>query len=107
MAPEQAYNSHEVDARAEVCSLGATMSKLLTGNAPDETSERRTPLQKMKAVATIDAASIKTRQPALHNVVASIVDRMLMRDPASRFQTAAEVALPAPRLSAAAIVWSS
>jgi serine/threonine protein kinase len=93
MAPEQADNSHNVDARADVYSLGATMFKLLTGTAPYETSQRRTPLQKMKALATIDAPSIKTRQPALQDDVVSIVDRMLVRDPASRFQTAAEVAL--------------
>ncbi len=92
MAPEQADDSHDVDARADVYSLGATMFKLLTGTAPYETSERRTPLQKMKALATVDAPSVRTRQPGLPAEVASIVDRMLMRDPASRFQTAADVA---------------
>ena len=92
MAPEQADDSHDVDARADVYSLGATMFKLLTGTAPYETSERRTPLQKMKALATIDAPSVKTRQPCLPDEVAAIVDRMLLRDPGLRFQTTAEVA---------------
>ena len=92
MAPEQADDSHDVDARADVYSLGATMFKLLTGTAPYETSERRTPLQKMKALATVDSPSVKTRQAALPDDVAAIVDRMLLRDPALRFQTAAEVA---------------
>ena len=92
MAPEQADNSHDVDARADVYSLGATMFKLLTGTAPYETSERRTPLQKMKALATVDAPSIKTRDIGLPDDVAVIVDRMLLRERSSRFQTAAEVA---------------
>lgn len=92
MAPEQADNSHDVDARADVYSLGATMFKLLTGTAPYETSERRTPLQKMKALATIDAPSVKTRLSALPGDVATIVDRMLLRDAALRYQIAAEVA---------------
>lgn len=92
MAPEQADDSHDVDARADVYSLGATMFKLLTGTAPYETSERRTPLQKMKALATVDAPSVRTRQPALPDDLATIVDRMLLRDPTLRFQSAAEVA---------------
>ena len=92
MAPEQADDSHDVDARADVYSLGATMFKLLTGTAPYETSDRRTPFQKMKALATVDVPSVRTRQPGLPAEVASIVDRMLLRDPASRFQTAADVA---------------
>ncbi|MBI1311148.1 protein kinase [bacterium] len=92
MAPEQADNSHSVDARADVYSLGVTLFKLLTGMAPYETGERCSPLQKMKALATTDPPPITSRRKELPDGLAAIVDRMLLRDPDERFQSAAEVA---------------
>jgi len=92
MAPEQADNSHDVDARADVYSLGATLFKLLTGTAPYETSERLSPLRKMKALATVDAPSVATRRADLPSNVVAITDRMLLRDPDARFATAKDVA---------------
>ncbi len=92
MAPEQADNSHSVDARADVYSLGATLFKLLTGMAPYETTERCSPLQKMKALATTDPPAIASRREELPDSLAAIVDRTLLRDPDERFQSAAEVA---------------
>jgi serine/threonine protein kinase len=92
MAPEQADNSHDVDARADVYSLGATLFKLLTGTAPYETSERLSPLRKMKALATVDAPSLASRRENLPSEVVAITDRMLLRDPAARFATAKDVA---------------
>ena len=92
MAPEQADNSHDVDARADVYSLGATLFKLLTGTAPYETSERLSPLRKMKALATVDAPSSASRRENLPSEVVAITDRMLLRDPAARFATAKDVA---------------
>ena len=56
MAPEQADSSHSVDATADVYSLGATLFKLLAGNAPYETQEYRTPLKKMKALSLVDCS---------------------------------------------------
>jgi|GEM_PF-1197781 len=92
MAPEQADNSHSVDARADVYSLGATLFKLLAGMAPYESIERTSPLQKMKALATTDPPPIASRCDGLPDGLAAIVDRMLLRDPDERFQSAAEVA---------------
>lgn len=92
MAPEQADNCHGVTATADVYSLGATLFKLLTGTAPYETPEYKTPLRKMKALATVDVPSIRQRQPAIPDKLAEVVDRLLQRNPDQRIQSAAEVA---------------
>jgi len=92
MAPEQADNSHEVDARADVYSLGATLFKLLTGATVYEAPDRRTPLSRMRALATLDAPSITTRRDDLPTGLVELIDGMLSREPASRPASAAEVA---------------
>jgi len=92
MAPEQADSSHTVDATADIYSLGATLFKLLTGNAPYETDEYRTPLKKMKALSLVDAPGIADRRSDLPDELAGVVDRMLLRDASRRPQTAQEVA---------------
>ena len=46
----------------------------------------------MKALATVDAPSVATRRADLPANVVAITDRMLLRDPASRFATANDVA---------------
>ncbi|MCA9064939.1 MAG: serine/threonine protein kinase, partial [Planctomycetaceae bacterium] len=98
MAPEQADNSHQVDARADVYSLGATLFKLLSGVAPYECAEFRTPLRKMKAIATVEPPALLDRMPvteentAMASRLAPVVDRMLQRDPEARFASAVLVA---------------
>jgi len=92
MAPEQADSSHTVDATADVYSLGATLFKLLTGQAPYETCEYRTPLKKMKALSLVDAPSITNHRSDLPAGLADIIDRMLLRDASQRPRTAQAVA---------------
>ena len=92
MAPEQGDNSHDVDARADVYSLGATLFKLLTGTAPYDAPNCRTPLAKMKALATIDAPSVAERRPDLPGELIAIIDRTLARNVQDRFTTAKDLA---------------
>jgi len=92
MAPEQADNSHDVGATADVYSLGATLFKLLTGTAPFETAEYKSPLRKMKALATVEAPKVRSREQNVPEGVAAIIDQMLLTDPAQRLQTAESVA---------------
>lgn len=92
MAPEQGDNSHDIDARADVYSLGATLFKLLTATAPYDSPGTRTPLAKMKALATIDAPSVAKRRAELPAELVEIVDRALLRDVDDRFASANELA---------------
>jgi hypothetical protein len=92
MAPEQGMDSHEVDIRADIYSLGATLYKLLCGEAPFPSSKYDTPVKLMMALATEQVPSIATKRDDLPAELVSIVDRMLAKQPEHRFATPQEVA---------------
>ncbi len=92
MAPEQGSDSHTVDIRADIYSLGATLYKLLTGRTPFGGAEYDTPVKKMMALATEDPEPIDTLRPEIPAELAAIVHRMLAKDPDDRPATPAEVA---------------
>ncbi|NQT39349.1 MAG: hypothetical protein HQ581_17765, partial [Planctomycetes bacterium] len=92
MAPEQGSDSHQVDIRADIYSLGATLYKLLTGRTPFGGAEYDTPVKKMMALATEDPEPIDSLRPEIPAALAAVVHRMLAKDPDDRFATPAEVA---------------
>ncbi len=89
MAPEQLDDSHDVDIRADIYSLGATLYQLLTGRPPYPSSSR---LHKLKALATESPPSVGSLRSDLPEPLVAAVDRMLQRDVADRFQTPGQVA---------------
>ncbi|MFT5322954.1 MAG: serine/threonine protein kinase [Planctomycetaceae bacterium] len=92
MAPEQCNDSHDVDIRADIYSLGATLFKMLTGTAPYATSENRSPLSRIRALATEDPPRLADCLPNADYEFCSVVDRMLSRTPEDRFETPGDVA---------------
>lgn len=91
MAPEQCIDSHDVDARADIYSLGATLYKLLCGEAPFPASRYRSPMQLMMARAN-QAPPTVLSQRDVPVELSQLVEEMLERDPERRPRTAAEVA---------------
>ncbi|MBI1900139.1 MAG: hypothetical protein HYS13_03355 [Planctomycetia bacterium] len=92
MAPEQGGDSHNVDIRADIYSLGATLFKLLVGEAPFGGKKHATPIQKLTALATEEAPKVADRRPDVAPALAALVDRLLSKDPSQRPATPAELA---------------
>ncbi|MCA9050628.1 MAG: protein kinase, partial [Planctomycetaceae bacterium] len=91
MAPEQGLDSHRVDVRADVYSLGATLFKLLTGEPPFPESRYNSPVRLLMAVANTDPPSVGSRRRLPAKLI-PLIDSMVARDPARRPPTAADVA---------------
>ncbi|MDA1050670.1 MAG: protein kinase [Planctomycetota bacterium] len=77
MAPEQIENSHEVDERADIYSLGATLYKLLTGRAPHTTGSGEPLLSKLRRIASDPPMPLHERAPDVPAELCELVDRML------------------------------
>jgi serine/threonine protein kinase len=89
MAPEQALDSHAVDVRADVYSLGATFYFLLRGRSPFQRSGAGR--QKARPANQLPPPLTEFRADVPEGLV-RVIDRMLAPDPAQRYQSAAEVA---------------
>lgn len=92
MAPEQASDSHRVDIRADVYSLGGTLYKLLTGQVPLSGNPKATVMQKLRSLALDEPQPIVELRPDLPTKLAKIVHRMLAKSPEDRFPTPQAVA---------------
>lgn len=93
MAPEQGGDSKGVDIRADIYALGASLYKLLCGEAIYYGEKYQTPVQKMMALATQPAPPIQSRRPETPVALASVLHRMLEKNPEQRYATPGEVAL--------------
>jgi WD40 repeat protein len=100
MAPEQGIDSHEVDVRADIYSLGATLYKLLTGHAPFSGKRYTTGVKKMMALATEQVPPIGQLRADVPDELANVVHRMLAKEPEERYAAPAELLAPLERFSA-------
>lgn len=91
MPPEQAQDSHLVDERADIYSLGASLYALLTGGSIFQGRPNATLMQKLMTLATEPIPPIRERRPEVPEPLAAIVHRMVTRDPKQRFASMAEV----------------
>lgn len=89
LAPEQARDSHRVDLRADIYSLGCSLYYCLTGRPPF--AEGTLP-QRLMAHQRQEPPSIYDRRPDAPRELVDICLRMMAKKPAQRYQTMEEVA---------------
>jgi putative intracellular protease/amidase len=89
MAPEQARDSRRADIRSDVYSLGCTLYYLLTGQTP---FPRGTAMHKMLSHIDTVPQPLPELRPEVPPPLVAVVERMMAKDPAQRYQTPAEVA---------------
>jgi len=88
VAPEQTINSHEVDCRADIYSLGATFYFLLCGHPP---FPEGTISQKLLSHQTKEPVPIERHRPEIPRELAVVIRKMMAKLPTERYQTPAEV----------------
>jgi serine/threonine protein kinase len=88
LAPEQAIDCSRVDGRADIYSLGATGYFLLTGRAPFAGAKVA---QKLVAHQSKAVTPVHEVRPEIPQELSAVIDRMLAKKPADRFQIPAEV----------------
>ena len=88
LAPEQAVDSHQVDARADIYSLGCTMYFALTGHPPFTDG---TLVQRLLAHQTKTPPSVSYERPDIDPSLLAILDKMMAKKTSDRYQSSAEV----------------
>jgi eukaryotic-like serine/threonine-protein kinase len=89
LAPEQAIDSHDVDIRADIYSLGATFYYLLTGRTMFDCA---TVTQKLMAHQVTDPPPVADFRPDMPAGLQAVLTKMIAKDRDHRYQTPAEVA---------------
>jgi serine/threonine protein kinase len=89
VAPEQVANSHAVDIRADVYSLGASLYYLLAGHPPFPSGAVS---QKLLWHRTKEPTPIRQIRPEVPDELAAVLTRMMAKDPDQRYPTPADVA---------------
>ncbi len=91
MSPEQCLDSHAVDGRADIYALGCTLYELLTGQPPFADPDYGSVYLKMKAHVEAPVPPIRGRRADVPERLAAALERMLAKDRAGRFVSAAGV----------------
>ncbi|HET6424367.1 MAG TPA: SUMF1/EgtB/PvdO family nonheme iron enzyme, partial [Planctomycetaceae bacterium] len=91
MAPEQWHDAHAADARTDLYALGCTLFYLLTARAPYGGETHRTAANKMKGHVIDPIPDLVAARPDVPAEVVAIYQKLMAKDPAERYQKAAEL----------------
>src|SRR5207237_708950 len=86
MSPEQA-TGERVDGRSDIYALGVVLYQMLAGTPPFEGESAQSVLMKQATVNPVPIRELRGDVPA---ALAGVIERMLAKDPADRYQTADE-----------------
>ncbi len=89
MSPEQARGSGDIDARADLFSLGCVIFECLSGQPP---FVGESPIAVLAKICLDDSLNVAERCPGLSPVFAKLLTQMLAKDPAHRPPSADELA---------------
>ena len=89
LSPEQAINSHNVDARADIYSLGCTMYFLLTAHVPFDQGSLA---QRLMAHQTQEPPPITKYRNDVPDSLLAIIKKMMAKKLDDRYQSAQDVA---------------
>ncbi len=87
MSPEQ-IRGEALDARSDLFSFGIVLYEMTAGQRP---FQRRSGLATMEAIRTIHPASPRSLHPEVPEGLELIIAKLLEKDPANRYQSAADV----------------
>jgi len=89
LSPEQALDSHKVDIRSDIYSLGCTLYYLLTAHPPFPAG---TLAQRLLAHQTKTPKPLTDDRPDISPDLAAIIAKMMAKKPEDRYQTARDTA---------------
>jgi tRNA A-37 threonylcarbamoyl transferase component Bud32 len=92
MAPEQALDSHAVDIRGDIYSLGCTLYYLLSGEAPFGSEGYSSTVKKLLAHSQAPRPAISKLCPNVSPRLDALVRQMMAKSPSDRPATAGNVA---------------
>ena len=98
ISPEQAVDAHQADIRSDIYGLGATLYYLISGQPPFSTGGVKERLKDHRETKPVPVDRIRDDVP---QDVADLIDRMLEKDPADRYQNPQELEAALKTLSVA------
>jgi serine/threonine protein kinase len=89
IAPEQTLDAQKADIRADIYSLGCTLYCMLSGGPPFSGTSL---YEILHAHHNVEARPLNLVRPEVPIELATVVSKMMAKDPAKRYQTPSEVA---------------